>query len=510
MPTLFTKPARRKTAAAFAALLVLSSVSSISYAAPTKDNTAVDATMKKVIALADQDKSDSAVDLGNQAIKTAPDYWLPYAVVSVVEWRRGKLQNGLKQAKEAVRLSPDSELTNLNFAIMNQQLGYFETAIPGFKKAMKAAPNDWIPRLGLVHALIGTSNSAEAINVLDQMSTKTDGNFDWWYHLADGYSILKKSKQAADAAQHAVAAATTPETKTKARATLLVELVRANELDKAHAVKADLLNAKIKQGNVYTCCLDSLCDAKDPSYGRTIIDTAINAGVADADDFFKLGQISEQKASTAGLDSNTRNAWLDNAEAAYKTANKILPGDLKSLLGLAGVADRKGKKDEMLGYLAKVKSMTSTDALVPYLMARVKASGNDLAGKLRESLTGEQEKPYQLNLVKEDFQMDNLQCNCHLGAIAYQLKQQNGVKFVAITNKEKPIKGMLLVDQAYGSSEAIANVVKSEPKLTIKPLTTTPVLTVSDAIRLSQSTPDATQVSMTWSFTTEPPKMPVI
>jgi hypothetical protein len=159
--------------------------------------------------------------------------------------------------------------------------------------------------------------------------------------------------------------------------------------------------------------------------------------------------------------------------------------------------------------LSKAKTFDSTDPLAPYLVSRVKLANNDLAGRLREKLSGAAEKPYQLNLAKEDFQVDELHCNCRLASLQLQLKQQDGIKFVAFTNRDKPFKGTLFVDQSFGSMQAFASVGKRE-SITLHVVSSQPIITVSEAIRIAQNLSDLGQPTNIWSFVPDSPKMPVI
>ena len=470
---------------------------------------AADEMTKKAAALFSANKFQEAIELENQAVKNFPTYWLPHSVLSMFEWQRGQFQEAIKEAQQAAKLAPDNELANLNYAQMNQQIGYYETAVPAFKKTIKIAPNSWAPRIGLSQSLLSSARAAEALEVLNQMSGAEDADFNWWYRLSRSYSQLDKPKQAAEAAQKAVAAATTGEQKSQANISLLVELIRANEIERARTIEDDVLKSKPKDDQVYVKALSALCLPTDLSRGKNLLNLAIQNGLSNSEGYFKLGVILEQKASSPTIDSTISGAWLDLAETAYREAIKAAPTEAGFYLALAAVLDRKGRTEEMMATLSKVKAIDNTDALASYLVSRVKAANNDIAGRLREKLVGVPEKPYQLNLSREDFSVENLQCLCKLNVLEYEMRRQNGIAFAAITHRDKPIKGTLLVDQSFGTKQAF-EVVGKKQAVTLQVTSSQPVSTVSEAIKFAQNLRDIDQPSNTWSFVMDSPKMPMI
>ena len=476
---------------------------------PANRNVSADEQTKDATALFARNKFQEAIELENQVIKSAPNYWLPHSALSIMEWRRNRYDVALKEAQAAARLAPENETVVLNYAQMSQQLGYYETSIPLFRKAIKVSASNWAPRIGLMQCLVSSARADEARAVLDQMSGKTDADFDWWYQLANSYSKLDKPKQAAAAAQKAFAAASSAEQKASAIASLFIDLIRANEIDRARSIEDDVFKGKPKDDEVYVRAAADLCSVTNPLRGRNLISAAIDNCLPNTEGYYRIGEVFEQKADTHSGDSSYCEAWLDNAEVAYRAAIKGSPTNAKYYLALAAIFDRMGRTEEMVTMLTKAKVLDSSDALAPYLVSRVKLANNDLAGRLREKLTGAAEKPYQLNLAKTDFQVDNLHCNCRLTALQVQIKQQIGIKFVAITNREKPFKGTLLVDQSFGTNKAFETIEKREA-VRLEVVSSEPIHTVSEAIKIWQNLRDLGQLSKTWSFVPDSPKMPII
>ncbi|MBS1955968.1 MAG: tetratricopeptide repeat protein [Cyanobacteria bacterium SZAS-4] len=508
-PILLNKTAQFASFALLAAVVSSLALPHIPAEAVASKSADADEMTKKAVTLFDANKFEEAIDLENQAIKKSPTYWLPHSALSIFEWQRNQFDVAVKEAQEAAKLAPDNELANLNYAQMNQQMGYYDTAIPAFKKAIKVAPNSSAPRIGLSQSLIASARAAEALEVLNEMSKAESGDFNWWHKLSISFAQMHKPKQAADAAEKAVAAASTAEQKSQSGILQLVELIRANEIDRARAIEDDVLRSKPKDDQVYVKSLSALCAATDPACGKNLLNLAIENGLSSSDGYYKLGAVLEQKSETATIDSNTRAAWLDLAELAYRQAVKAAPSEAKFYLALAGIFDRKGKTDEMVAELLKAKSFDNTDVLASYLVSRVKTADNDLAGRLREKLVGAPEKPYQLNLAKAEFSVENLQCLCKLNVLEYELKKQSGIECAAITHREKPIKGVLLVDQSFGTKEAFANVGKKQ-SVTLQVVSSEPVSTVNEAIKFAQNIRDTGQPSNVWSFVIDLPKMPTI
>ncbi len=506
-PILLKKTAQFASAALLAVVMSSLPLSYLPAQAAINKSAEADQLTKKAAALFAANHFQEAIDLENQAIKTSPAYWLPHSALSIFEWQRNQFDVALKEAQEAAKLANDNELANLNYAQMNQQMGYYDTAIAAFKKTIKIAPNSWSARIGLSQSLIASARAADALEVLNQMSSAESGDFNWWHKLSISFSQMDKPKQAADAAEKAVGAAASTDQKSQAGILLLVELIRANEIDRARAVEQDVLKSKPKDDQVYVKSLSALC--ADPLCGKNLLNLAIENGLSGSDGYYKLGAVLEQKASATTNDSTTSAAWLDLAEVAYQQAIKAAPGEAKFHLALAAVFDRKGKTDEMVASLSKAKSFDSTDVLASYLVSCVKAANNDLAGRLREKLVGAPERPYQLNLAREEFSVENLQCLCKLNVLEYELKKQSGIECASITHREKPIKGVLLVDQSFGTKEAFATVEKKQ-SVTLQVLSSEPISTVNEAIKIAQSIRDSGQPSNVWSFVIDLPKMPTI
>jgi hypothetical protein len=89
------------------------------------------------------------------------------------------------------------------------------------------------------------------------------------------------------------------------------------------------------------------------------------------------------------------------------------------------------------------------------------------------------------------------------------MKRENGIKFAAITHRDKPIKGTLLVDQAIGTAEAFKDVEKKQA-VNLAAIDSQPILTVNDAIKFVQNQRDTAHPVNTWSFEIDPPKMPLL
>lgn len=474
----------------------------------SKTSTA-DELSRKAVSLFAADKPEEAIDLENQAIKSAPRYWLPHCVLSMFKWKNNLFDEALVEAQEAVKLAPDNELVNLNLAQMNQLLGYYEKAIPAFRKTVKVAPESWSARIGLSQSLIANAQPADAIEVLNQMSKAESGTYNWWYNLAVSYSKLDKPKQAADAAEKAVAAATSSEQKSRANITLLIELIRANELDRARTIQNDALNSKPRDEQVYLQVLSALCKPTDTKRAKELLAQAIAVGLSSPDGYYKMGVELEKISVAPGLDPAVTAAWIELAEVAYRHATQIAPAEEKYYLALAAVFDRKGQTDEMTAMLSKAASLNSSDALPSYLVACVKAANNDLAGRLREKLVGAPENPYRLNLARDEFSVDNLHCLCKLNVLEFELNRQSGIKFAAITKKEKPIAGVLLVEQAAGTEQAFKAVEKTQ-SVNLSVTKSEPVLTVNEAIKFVLNLRSPGTPTNVWSFEIDSPKMPLL
>lgn len=451
----------------------------------------------------------AALDLENKAVKLAPNYWLGHSALSFLYWQHGQMDEAINEAQLATKLAPNNPLAILNLAQMEQLRGYYDRAVPLYRKAVKLAPNDWMPGIGLVQCLVLCARTPEALIVLNQMATQSNSNFDWWYQIAENYAKLNDSKSAQTAASKALTLAATAQQKCSSLSKLFIALLKCNEIERARALKDQVLAAKPKEKDVYLLAASSLYPVSAPEDAKLLLDCAIE-NATEADTFYKLSSIFETKAFDPNTESSKRVLWLNNAEAACRTAIKFNPGDPKYHLALAGVLDKEGKLDEMADSLNRAKTFDGNNTLALYLVSKIKARSNDLAGQLRGKLIGSSETAEQVNLTRVDFQLNNVHCACKLPALEYKLKRINGVAFVAIERGTKPYKGTMLLDQSFVTISQLIDLVKeNEKEMTLQVLSSQQVKTPSEAIQIAQSFGDNQTVGLAWSFQAIAPKMPL-
>jgi len=471
---------------------------SIQLPARTADKAGADDLTKQASQLSGAGKFDEAIELENKAVKSAPDYWVPHAALSYLNYRKSMLQQAFDEGQTAVKLAPGNAFALINYAELHQLMGSLDQAIPLYAKASKLAPNNWIPVICRAQCLILTARVPEATKLLDQMQESKTTSFDWWYQLSDTYLKMSNYKGAQKSSEKALLAATTAEQKKLSLNELFIASIKSDDLARAKSLQQQVFAGKPSDEQVYTLTQSQLIKADAPTEGQALLDCARESEIFASDFYYTMGKDFEEKSATAGLNKANSEAWLASAQSAYRLAVKYGPSEAKYHLAIAELMDHAGKRGEIIAELEKAKELEEDDPLAPYLVSKIKPAGTAI------------QESYKLNLTSAVITVENLHCACKLPAIENKLKNTAGVAFVGSARTIKPFKITVLLDQSKVTVNQLIHEMSEGNTLSFQIASTEPITTVGDALKVAKKVSDGNKISMIYSFKQNSPRMPLM
>lgn len=368
--------------------------------------------------------------VGAAASQAAPR-WLTHATAAYTSWQEGDVVSAQMEAEAAVKLAPRNVLALTNYAAICEALDDCANALPLYERACNTDRNSQVAWLGRVRCNSKLGRPADALAVLQEMSSLERTNFDWYFALAQTCLQMDEPHLAERAAARAFALALNQKQKNDACEQRMLALLRDGRLGEARAIEHDLFTVyQPKDYEVYVRAAAALTD-KDPSSADELLIAATKNldQLEDGEGFCRLGRIFELKGS---------DVWLQRAEVAFRRAIALNPRMGKFHVALAGVLGQRGVYSEMKSELVAAISLDSSDVLAKHLSV------------LPEERLG------KLGMTRVEFQLRGLNCACHVGKLAAALRNVDGVAFVDASPKE-PYDACAIIDEKVTSfSDAVA------------------------------------------------------
>ena len=505
---------RRYAIVSAAISLSVAQVSAASIQAPLSEPEA-----RQFLSLVQEGKLPEAIALEKEASKKRTKDWLPHAALAYCAWRQGDILTAIPEGKTAVRLAPSNLMALTNLAKMEESLDNCIAAIPLYKRIEKLAPTDWQPKLGLARCYLKLEKEQDALTLLSKMAAQKNTCFDWHFELADTYLRSASPALAAEAATTALSLATTPEQNSRAKIQLMMALLRAKQSDRARELMTDVFkDGQPRDYELFVRAAAALVPATSPAAATILMNSARQNLLQseDADGFYRLGRIFEDKATFVAYDKDKFAAWMRHAEAAYSGALTLDSMQARYHLALAGTLQELGKSDDARAELAKAQALDSFDSLAPFLLAQLTAPKVEASSTAADSRANRQSK--QMNLTTVRFTMTGLDCTCHIAKVEAALTKVNGVAFAGVS-RALPHNGVLLVDKsATPLAEVFSACLKSfEAGPTLKtPVSFAfavtsqhPLTRAQDAVRIAQNTRYGEIVQFYNQFKAVEPVVPV-
>ncbi len=410
--------------------------------------------------LFNEGKLQQAVDLAHDAVRQNPRDWLSHAVMAFLYWQQGDAPDAMIEGQKAVRDAPGSETALINLAHMYQALESYERAIDLYDKTRKISPDNWVPWLGLARCFIKSGQKDRGLEILQEMNARERDSYDWYYQLGGIYLTIDKPDFAVAPLTRAVAVSKTAEQKAACTLQLYLALLRANQVERAGAMKDDVISRYHPgESESYVRTAFLLLRAQEPASGKELMRAAVSnlKEPADSDGFFRLGKVFQDKANLVCSDTQS-GGWLQNAEESFRQAIELNPLQPGYHLALAGVLSREGRMQDVKEELAQACVQDQFDPLSQYLTATVTApvaSSKEInrsgtvqptsrpgASQVRRSIHSG-----ACHLTAVNFEVEGLTCACLVSRIYTTMSRIPGVAFVSLS-RIKPYQGILLVDQS--------------------------------------------------------------
>ncbi len=414
-------------------LSLMLALSSIAHSSLPASATPEDDLLLHCLDLVKCGEAVKAIDLQNKALKQQPRNAMLHLGASYCYWQQGNVLNAIAEGQQAILLEPDNFLALFNLARMNESLDACENAMSLYRRASRVNPSDAESKVGWARCSFRLGRESDALALLSEMTSSQAQNFDTLFKIAQTYFRLGEPALSARAAQQAVDATSDSLEQSKARALQLLSLLKSNQFDPSARI-ADETFATCRQGSyeLFVRAASTLLPALNPTSAEPLVKAARTnlVKLEDADGFFRLGRIFEDKASYVSYDATKYQAWINWSAEMYGAATSLDPIQSRFHLALGGVLAQQGKNQEAVQEFQKAQSLEPQNPLMPYL-AGLAQSGD----------------ANHLHLIHASFQLVGLTCGCHSSRIESEVSAIEGVRFIGLSHQE-PHQGTLLFDNS--------------------------------------------------------------
>jgi pentatricopeptide repeat protein len=473
------------------------------------------ALKEKAHSLVQQGNVQEAEVLGRQIVEKAPDDWQARAALSYFEWQTGNVFDSIGEAEQAIRLAPNEVRLLIYLAQIKECLDDNKGAIPLYEKALKLAPSNPVPWLGLARSYVKDGRVDHALSLMEEMGGQNFESFEWYHELVDTYLRMNKSANAVALSPKVLAAAHSEQERSEANAQLLLSLLREKNIKQAKSMKCAVLeNSTVKDAETFVRAAVQLVPPADPAQATKLFDQAKHNLTAeqDGDGFFRLGRAFEQKASLVSYDSTKYDQWIKLAYSAYSRAAELdkvqAAWHPKYSLAMASMQDQLNKHDEATASLKTASDLDKLNKLPTFLLSQVDES------------TSAKTVIKPINLAKATILVEGLNCNCQLTRVEEAVRNTPGVVYASIPATKVPYTGTILVDPTKGSidgalaearakSIAFFATMKAPVVPNFRIVSTATLHKASDAISVTQNSIMDNPVEFYNSFKAILPTMPV-
>ena len=401
-------------------------------------------------------QTQEALEAALAAVSRNKQDWQAHALVSFYAWQQGNTVASIAEGEKAVKLAPRNELSLTNLAQMEEAIDACKKAIPIYEKCIQLNPDNPATRLGLANCLIKLGKIYDGFGIIEEMASRKAGTFEWYSAISDEYSLLKKPALALESAERAFALCSTAEQKSTGTIRLFSALLRTGQVDRARTLLGSVFTeCRPKDYELYVQAADKLLMATDPSSAAIILQSALQnlSAPEDAEGFYRLGRIFEDRSAYVSYDREKKGLWLDAAGTAYSKAIAFDHFQARYALALAGVAAEQHDTAALTEQLKQAQALAPTDALTAFLVSHaVSQSGQSTRNGITPSTVVDEPKTAQLNLTRVRFEACGVSCSCHITMVENALTKVNGVAFVHISH-QKPYVGTMLIDQSVAPPE---------------------------------------------------------
>lgn len=398
--------------------------------------------IKQTAELMANDRLDDAAQVANGSVARFPKSWLAHLNLSYIAWRQGNVVQALDEARAALDLEPQNPATSINLANMQEALGSCSDALTIYNALTKRDPSDLSAALGVARCELRLGQVDEGKAELNKLVSEPSKPYQWYYQISEIYQQANDAPAASNAADKAVAAAVTADEKQRAEMQLYISLLNAGDLTRAASLKDRLLRSSIHKNEEFFVLTTRLCATAEQATELVDIAAANLHDNEDADAFFRIAQILQDKAREAP--AAVRNSWLSPAATACAQALKLAPEQVRANVALSAIYDRRGEKSESLAELQKAQNADPND---PFLNHLALVTGSPSFAEVR-------------------FLVKGLDCGCRLSRIVSTLRNLPGVLFSS-PSSDNEYEMCVIIDPQVTSARAVIDECKSKAFATL-------------------------------------------
>ncbi|MBP9094709.1 tetratricopeptide repeat protein [bacterium] len=408
--------------------------------------------------------------LQNKALTSEQPDWLAHETMSCSMWRQANLYEAIREGKEACRLAPENAVVLINLGLMLQATDDSDAAIACYERAGRIDRANYLPYLGIARCWIIKGDEAKGIKLLEDMSSRQDAGFDWYYAAAQTCLKIKQNDLAERLIRSAMSAATAPEQLANARNSLFLIELRRNRLEQARELYKKVFDdCPPTEAEIYVRAASAVLKTDDPASGKVLLSCATKnlKTIQDSKAFFMLGRIFQDKVrevSARGRAKDLKARWLVVSRDAYSQAIVMAPKVSEYVLARADVLMQEGKLSEMFADLKAARDLSNVDPLPSFILDNLTEGSSANIVRLKRT-----------KLVKAKLSIAGLSCDCHLSKFLGTMRNNNGVAFISASGR-KVFSGEIIYAPSIISIDDLISKTREEffkvlpPKKSAEPL----------------------------------------
>lgn len=392
-----------------------------------------------------QQDIEKAIEKEKDAVKLAPNYWLPHAALGYLYFGRGG--PAVLEAAESVK-TPHPVVADLNLALVLQYFHMYEQSIESFKVLLRADPQSAVAKAGLASCLIGMKQHVEGQRILDQAYASKSTDPVVLDAIARAYFDVGDMIKTKQVCQEALALSTDRNSSDKLKKLLLVAAVNTSDANLLNSLKNDSIDFQPYE-RVWLRGMQ-LKLAKSSVEGASLLQLFEAESTTTNEQWLSLAAILQEHVVN---NETEKKSWLKMAKSCLERAEKIEPNNVEIRIRLAAIEEKLGDAHASLKKLATGWNGTPCEPSVKVIFANDRLAKKSVTA-LAKSVVSDSKNGYHTNLSTVEISLPNVTCGCRYKLIRNAAMNLPGVVNVMIGPGSHP-SALVIFDNLECSKNSI-------------------------------------------------------